>query len=103
MELMFAFVFSLFIVALVRIVGQWIKNENSPRLSVPARIVDMRRKTNPRQHTHSYYVTFEVESGDRMELRVQRSAYHQLIVGDCGTLSFQGKRYLAFERKYGDE
>lgn len=47
----------------------------------------------------SYYVTFQVESGDRMELHVSGSDYGMLIEGDSGRLSFQGTRYLGFERE----
>ena len=46
----------------------------------------------------SYYVTFQVESGDRMELEVDGSDYGMLVEGDIGKLSFQGTRYLGFER-----
>ena len=44
--------------------------------------------------------TFEVESGDRMELRVPSNEYGYLIVGDQGDLSFQGTRCLSFNRKF---
>ena len=80
------------------------KNEASPRLTVPAKIVDMRRKTHHHHsnghhhHTHTYHVTFEVESGDRMELKVSRNEYGMLMVGESGKVSFQGTRYLGFER-----
>jgi len=46
----------------------------------------------------SYYVTFQVESGDRMELHVAGEEYGMLIEGDSGKLSFQGTRFLGFER-----
>jgi hypothetical protein len=46
----------------------------------------------------SYYVTFEVESGDRMELHVEGHEYGLLVEGDKGDLSFQGTRYLGFVR-----
>lgn len=48
-----------------------------------------------------YYVTFQVESGDRMEFSVTGSEYGMLAEGDCGKLSFQGTRYLSFERNEG--
>ena len=47
----------------------------------------------------SYYVTFEVDSGDRIEFSMSGSEYGMLIEGDAGTLNFQGTRYLGFERK----
>lgn len=48
-----------------------------------------------------YYVTFQVESGDRMEFSVIGSEYGMLAEGDCGKLSLQGTRYLSFERNEG--
>ena len=47
----------------------------------------------------AYYVTFEVDSGDRIEFSMSGSEYGMLIEGDAGTLNFQGTRYLGFERK----
>ena len=105
MELFALLFFILFFAVLARNIAQWFKNENSPRLTVPAKIVDMRRKTHHHHgnghhhHSHSYHVTFEVESGDRMELRVTRSEYGILAVGDSGNLTFQGTRYLSFVRE----
>ena len=46
----------------------------------------------------TYYVTFEVESGDRMEMNVGGQDYGMLTEGDVGKLTFQGTRYLNFER-----
>ena len=45
-----------------------------------------------------YYATFQVESGDRMELEVPSGQYGMLVEGDRGRLSFQGTRFLSFER-----
>ena len=45
-----------------------------------------------------YFVTFEVESGDRMEFLMAGTEYGQLMEGDEGKLTFQGTRYLGFER-----
>ena len=53
-------------------------------------------------HTASsttYYATFEVESGDRMELQLSGQDYGLLAEGDRGYLTFQGSRYLGFERE----
>ena len=52
-------------------------------------------------HTSSttwYYVTFQVDSGDRMEFSVSGPEYGMLAEGDQGSLTFQGTRYLSFER-----
>ena len=99
----------LFFAVIAKNITQWFKNESSPSLTVPARIVDMRRIAHHHNtgrhhhHTHTYHVTFEVESGDRMELKVSRIEYGMLVLGDSGKVSFQGTRYLGFERKCEDE
>mgnify|MGYP000417572140 CR=1 FL=1 len=89
----------------VKNISTWNKNNHSPRLTVPATVVAKRTEVS-RHHTDNtmahtfttYYVTFQVESGDRMELTVSGSDYGMLVEGDIGKLSFQGTRYLGFER-----
>lgn len=106
----FGMVLIVLVVTLVRGIGEWHKNNNSPRLTVPAKVVAKRTSVshghhhgaNGHMHTTSstwYYVTFEVESGDRMELGVSGSEYGMLAEGDSGKLTFQGTRYLSFERE----
>lgn len=45
-------------------------------------------------------MTFQVESGDRMEFVVSGTEYGVLVEGDQGQLTFQGTRYLSFDREY---
>ena len=114
--LVFVLVIGMFIVIAVKGISQWNKNNHSPKLTVPATIVSKRTNVSHHHHhnhhgtgmhhtTHSttYYVTFQVESGDRMELNVAGQEFGLLIAGDRGMLTFQGTRYLGFERKYGNE
>lgn len=117
MEILFGLFFvvflGIFIYNFVMNISQWHKNNQSPRLSVNATIVTKRSHTSHHHHHHnghmhtsnstSYYVTFEVESGDRMELEVKSYDYGMLVEGDYGVLSFQGTRYLGFERKYNEQ
>ena len=46
----------------------------------------------------SYYATFEVSSGDRLEFEVRDKVFGMLVENDTGKLTFQGTRYLGFER-----
>ena len=106
--LVFSLILGIFIATAVKGIGQWNKNNNSPRLTVEATVVA--KRTNVSHHhnggtgvhhtTHSttYYATFQVESGDRMELQMAGHQFGLLIEGDKGRLSFQGTRYLGFER-----
>lgn len=108
--LVFALAIGMFIAIAVKGITQWNKNNHSPRLTVPAAVVAKRTNVSHHRHhsgtgmhhtTHSttYYVTFQVESGDRMELHVAGHEFGMLIEGDRGMLTFQGTRYLDFERK----
>lgn len=112
-EIMFTIIFVLaigmFAIAAIKGIGEWNKNNHSPQLTVPATVVAKRTDVshhrhggvNDHHHHHtstSYYITFQVESGDRMEFYVEGTEYGMLIEGDTGKLSFQGTRYLGFER-----
>lgn len=100
--LMFVLVFGFMIVTLVRGVGEWNKNNQSPKLTVPVTVVakrsDVHRGIETMHTFTSYYVTFQVESGDRMEFEVSDMEYGMLAEGDSGELTFQGTRYLNFQR-----
>ena len=107
--LMFSLVIGMFILTVIRGISQWNKNNHSPRLTVEATVVAKREEVTHHQHNtgnHTmhlststwYYVTFQVESGDRMELSLPGREYGLLVEGDRGNLSFQGTRFLGFER-----
>lgn len=101
--IVFALVIGGFIFVIVKGIGQWSSNNNSPRLTVPAQVKTKRTNTRGGSGDSSarttYYVTFQVESGDRMELQMSGEDYGMLADGDLGILTFQGTRYLGFERK----
>ena len=108
--LVFLVVLGMILFTVVSNLRTWSKNNASPRLTVPATVVAKRTAnagdmTGAHGYTSTsattYYVTFQVESGDRMELEVGGSDYGMLVEGDTGKLSFQGTRYLGFERKDG--
>ena len=104
--LAFFLVFGIIIVNLIRGIGEWSKNNHSPRLTVDATVVAKRGHVSHHHHntgshsttSTSYYVTFQVESGDRMEFHVSGTEFGMLAEGDAGKLTFQGTRYLGFER-----
>ena len=103
MLLVFVLVLGSIIVTLIRGVGEWNKNNQSPKLTVPATVVakrsDVHRGIETMHTFTSYYVTFQVESGDRMEVEVSDMEYGMLAEGDSGELTFQGTRYLNFRRE----
>ena len=86
------------------------KNDESPRVTADAKVVSKRMQVGENRHRHGsddmmhsynyskYFVTFEFESGDRVEMPVDGSEYGLLVEGDTGKLTFQGTRYLSFSR-----
>lgn len=106
----FVFVFGTIIFRTIQGAQQWNKNNASPVLTVDATVIAKRADVhhyynnngvNDMHHSSSsttYYVTFEVASGDRMEFRTKDTEYGLLAEQDMGKLTFQGTRYLGFER-----
>lgn len=43
-----------------------------------------------------YFVTFQLDKNNRVELKVKESQYDLLFDGERGKLTFQGKRYIRF-------
>ena len=115
LEIIFPLIFLLVLGIFIFMFARGIHNNNhSPRLTVPAKIVSKRQSTMHHSHPNAgdisgahgyhstssttYFITFQVESGDRMELSMSGTEYGMLAEGDEGRLTFQGTRYLAFDR-----
>jgi Protein of unknown function (DUF2500). len=106
----FIFVFGMIIASMVTGAKQWKRNNDSPTLTVNAKIVTKRMNVDSHLHhdnttnshrtssSSTYFVTFEVESGDRMEFHIPAHEYGMLVENDNGRLTFQGTRYLGFDR-----
>lgn len=109
--LIFAIVIMAFIVFFIKGISTWHKNNNSPRLTVAATVVAKRQNTDVHHHhtgdnvamhtstSTTYYATFQFDSGDRLELHVPGREYGMMAEGDVGDLTFQGTRYLGFDRR----
>lgn len=114
---MFPFIFvTMFIIVIGGImftiingIREWSSNNKQPILNVDAVIISKRTNTSRHHHNNNghghtsisttYYVTFEVQSGDRMEFVVSGKEYGMLAEGDKGNLIFQGTRYHGFDRE----
>ena len=106
----FVVVIGLIIARSIQGARQWKRNNDSPMLTVDATVITKRTDVHHHHHHHAgnahhmstssttYYATFEVLSGDRLEFTVRDTEYGQLVEGDVGKLTFQGTRYLGYER-----
>ena len=116
MTILIAVFAALLIGAVGRGLYVWMKNNRSPQETAEAKVVAKRMKvTGHGGHTAvrsvsamntvssstytRYFVTFELENGRRLELGVKDPEYAMLAEGDKGRLSYQGTRYLGFERE----
>jgi len=106
----FAVIFVVIILSVVKSAKQGIHNSQSPILTVEARILSRRSEAYHSSDADpgdgidtsgtrtDHYITFEVESGDRMEFGVQGQEFGLLMEGDYGKLTFQGTRFKGFVR-----
>jgi Protein of unknown function (DUF2500). len=83
--------------------GRGRANNSAPTLSIPAVAVAKRTEiahdvVSGRTYT-KYYVTFQVESGDRMELHAAGDDYGVIVEDDFGKLTFRGNELVSFERQ----
>ena len=113
--LVFCLVIGVFIYVIVNSIKEKRANDAAPVLTVEALVKTKRmdtyhtsptydgdgHRTSSGTHHTTYYATFEVESGDRLELQVSDYEYGQLAEGDRGKLTFQRKRFLQFDRERG--
>ena len=106
--IVFLIILGVIIFTIVRGIKEWSSNNKQPVLIVAAKLVTKRTNVSRSGHntvkhhgsstTTSYYATFEVESGDRIEFHISGKDYGILVEGDIGKLTFQGSRYHSFER-----
>lgn len=107
--IVFILILGVFVALLVKNLGEWHRNNRAPRLNVGAKVVA--KRTSVSRHASNvhggastrYFATFQVESGDRIELSLSGEEYGLLAEGDVGILTFQGSRYVAFERQDAPE
>lgn len=104
-SLIFVLAFAVIVYGMIRNIRQWKQDNQAPRLTVEATVTAKRtRTTTQMQHQGAmphtrYYATFQIESGERKEFHLAGQEYRMLAEGDFGDLTFQGTRYLAFQRK----
>lgn len=104
--IVFALIVGTIIINAIKGMSEWSNNNKQPILDINCKVVSKRisvshtnshTDTSASSHT-SYYVTFEFESKDRTEFRVNGKEYGMIAEGDYGKLKFQGTRFLEFNR-----
>lgn len=78
---------------------EWFRNNRSPQETYIARVTNKRTQIFGGRHASTnYFITFEWQNGQHKEFRMNAQEYELFSQGDKGTLTFQGTRFLGFER-----
>lgn len=88
--------------AIINGIRVWSNNNAAERMTEEARVLARRTYVSggsgDSSARTSYYITFERGDGQRTELQVKDEEYGLIVEGDRGILSYQGTRFLGFER-----
>jgi hypothetical protein len=74
----------------------------APKLEAEARIIEKRASTvggGSAGAGETFFVTFQLFDGSRIELPMPASEAALLVIGDEGNLGWQASRYLGFTRE----
>lgn len=97
------------IVALITVIAVFLKvystnqkNANSPLLTQNAIVVEKRLMFDKNPNA-GYFIVFEFENRERTRLFVDTRNAGLIAEKDFGKLTFQGTKFIKFERKMGNE
>lgn len=102
--LVFFIIIGVFVYQIASSFMTWKKDDDSPRITTHAKVVSKRIDVRHYHHNNGgssstkYFVTFESNDNKRMEVHLKGKEYGILVEGDIGSLTYQGTRYIAFER-----
>ena len=100
----FLTIFGFIVFTMIKGVKEWSNNNKQPIIPTEATIISKRPSVSSNNHdghmssSTTYYVSFEFTNGERTEFNVSGRDYGLMAEGDRGTLSFQGSRFISFER-----
>lgn len=100
----FLAIFGFIVFSIIRGVKEWSYNNKQPVVPVEATIISKRESVSHHNHdghitnSRTYYVGFEFVNGERIEFSIPGRRYGLMAEGDRGTLTFQGSRFISFER-----
>jgi ribosomal protein L40E len=89
--------------SIIKTLGDQARNEAAPVLTADAVVAAKRLQVENRGKSHSteYFATFDLASGERIELELDGKQYGLLAEEDRGALRYQGTWFLAFDRQAG--
>lgn len=105
-SIVFILIFGFVIFNMILSIKENMHNNRQPKIPVEALVVTKRAHTstnntgnNTFTDSTNYYVTFEFSNKERLEFNVSGAEYGLISERDFGILTFQGSRFISFERK----
>jgi predicted membrane protein len=108
--IMFLLFAAMFIFVAIRGIANTVRNVSSPVITVEAKVIGKRMDVSTHVNSSNdngisnssssttYYITFQTEHGERMELSLSGRVYGLLVEGDYGRLTYQGTWFKDFQR-----
>ncbi|MEC0127447.1 DUF2500 domain-containing protein [Paenibacillus pabuli] len=98
----FLIIAGVIVYAIIAGIRTWSLNNAAAVLTLHSTIVAKRTRVSggagDSSATTSYYITFELDNGERIELNVGGNDFGMLVENDRGMLTYQGTRFKHFER-----
>jgi len=90
------------ILIIYRIAKDYNSKRSNPTIAAAATVITKRQELSSSGLNNSnytwYYVTFEFDTRDRIELSVSGREYGLMAEHDKGMLTFQGNKFIGFDR-----
>lgn len=100
--IVFGLIVFVIIMGIVKTIGAGLSNQAAERVQRSCKVVDKRTRVRGGSGDFSastyYYITFEFDGGERVELEVKDTDFGMIVIGDCGELHYKGTRFLEFVR-----
>ena len=98
-----------FIFVIIKGIANYSRNASQPVLTEHVRVIGKRTNVSSRMNSSNsnmhnrrtsttYYVAFETDAGQRLELRMSGREYGIIMEGDIGNLMYQGEWFKGFDR-----
>lgn len=91
-----------FIYVMVKSIMDWSKTKSVSVTDVKAWVAKKNMLAAPndkKSRSTAYYVSFDIDGGGSVSLRVTPKEYEGFAIGSCGRLFYRGDRFLSFEVK----
>lgn len=100
------FMVIIFVIIIVTMISRGVNygaQKTKPEHTIGAKVLTKRQHVWGDHSRTSYYATFELEDGQRIEFLIPKNKIGYIVEGDAGALTHQGTLFVEFTRHAMDE